>query len=515
MKHKTILSSCIQAFMAASMMSTIVPGHEVHAEDHFSRAKTKHTEQLQNGLAYTHAVYGEKDPNAAGYMVDAAFTKTKKEADELQNELAGKGYAASVKTVAERAQDDPLRGTPLGYLVRTGPFQKETDAKSEQKKLVSAGYNQSKVVYIPEDGEEATGPWTVSVLEVSPEKWRGEMEPSLANGIVPGREKLTDMAAKKKAIAGINGGYFVMGSQDGTEGDLAGVSVINGELISEAVKGRTSLLIGKDNTSKISSVRTKLTVKGTKGMPAELDGLNRDPGRIRGCGGVGDLETSLPKHDFTCTDEDELIQYNSVFGKRAPEGPGAEAVMDSTGRVVTVHKSRGADIPFGGSVVAGTGQSAAWLQEHAVIGKKLHVGKMVFADNKPVPASKKMGIINGGPRLLKNGKVFIDATKEGFHQPDDPEFFYRFGERRNPRTIAGIKPNGNILLVTVDGRSPGYSIGMNFDEEAHLMKSLGAVDAVNLDGGGSTGMVMNSRLVTDPSDAAGERPIGDGILLVP
>lgn len=514
MKHKSILSSCIQAFMVISVISLMNPSYEAHAEDYFSKPKIKHTEQLQKGLAYTHAVYGENDPNP-GYMVDAAFTKTKKEADELLNELIEKGYAASIKTLAERAQDDPLRGSPLGYLVRTGPFQKETEAKSEQKKLVSSGYSKAKVVYQPEDGEKASGPWTVRVLEIFPEKWTGQMIPSLGSGIVPGREKLSGMASKKKAVAGINGGYFVMGPQDGTEGDLAGVSVINGELISEAVKGRTSLLIGKDNRSAISSVRTRLTVKGTDGMKAQLDGLNRDPGRIRGCGGLGDLETTLPKHDFTCTDKDELIQYNSIFGKKAPEGPGAEAVMDRTGKVLAVHKSRGSDIPFGGSVVAGTGKSAAWLLEHAVTGRKLRIEKMVFAGHRYIPAYKKMGIINGGPQLLKDGKIDIDAAKEGFHQPDDPEFYYRFGERRHPRTIAGIKPNGNVLLVTVDGRSPGYSIGMNFDEEAQLMKSLGAVDAVNLDGGGSTGMVIKSRLVTDPSDATGERPIGDGILLVP
>lgn len=124
-------------------------------------------------------------------------------------------------------------------------------------------------------------------------------------------------------------------------------------------------------------------------------------------------------------------------------------------------------------------------------------------------------MINGGPRLLKHGKVYINATKEGFHQPVDPEFYYRFGERRNPRTIAGIKPNGTLLLVTVDGKNPGYSIGMTFEEEARLMKALGAMEAVNLDGGGSTTMNVNGELVNDPSDAAGERPIGDGLLLLP
>jgi len=93
------------------------------------------------------------------------------------------------------------------------------------------------------------------------------------------------------------------------------------------------------------------------------------------------------------------------------------------------------------------------------------------------------GIVNGGPRLLSNGSPDITAYAEGFVWPEDPEFYYRFGVRRNPRTLAGTTPGSDLLLVTVDGRQPGYSVGASFGKSAQVMKVLGADEAVNLDGG--------------------------------
>jgi exopolysaccharide biosynthesis protein len=92
---------------------------------------------------------------------------------------------------------------------------------------------------------------------------------------------------------------------------------------------------------------------------------------------------------------------------------------------------------------------------------------------------------------------------------------YGFGLRRNPRTIAGVTGDGRLLLIAVDGRAPGYSAGLDFDEEAAVMRALGARDAVNLDGGGSTTMTIRGTVVTRPSDATGERPIGDAVLIGP
>ena len=70
-------------------------------------------------------------------------------------------------------------------------------------------------------------------------------------------------------------------------------------------------------------------------------------------------------------------------------------------------------------------------------------------------------------------------------------------------------------MATVDGRQPGYSVGLSDVEGAELMRSLGARDAVNLDGGGSATMVIRGRVVNSPSDDEGERPVADSLEVVP
>lgn len=96
-----------------------------------------------------------------------------------------------------------------------------------------------------------------------------------------------------------------------------------------------------------------------------------------------------------------------------------------------------------------------------------------------------------------------------------------FSTSRHPRTAAGIASGGRrLLLVTVDGRQKPYSDGMTLRELANLMLALGARDAINLDGGGSTAMVLKSpvtrglAVVNRPSDANGERAVGNALAIV-
>jgi hypothetical protein len=107
--------------------------------------------------------------------------------------------------------------------------------------------------------------------------------------------------------------------------------------------------------------------------------------------------------------------------------------------------------------------------------------------------------------LVTNGRVddaILVGTVPFFHE-------------RAPRTAIGWLADGRQLLVTVDGRQSGYSIGMTPRELADFMLSLGAVSAANLDGGGSTAMAVRGVLVNRPSDAAGERAVGTALVVVP
>ena len=98
-----------------------------------------------------------------------------------------------------------------------------------------------------------------------------------------------------------------------------------------------------------------------------------------------------------------------------------------------------------------------------------------------------------------------------------------FAPVRHPRTIFGVAAKGRrLLLITVDGRQPGYSAGTTNRESAAVALALGATEAINLDGGGSTAMaVARSRgdsvafeVVNKPSDPQGERAVGNALVIV-
>jgi len=108
----------------------------------------------------------------------------------------------------------------------------------------------------------------------------------------------------------------------------------------------------------------------------------------------------------------------------------------------------------------------------------------------------------------------VTAAAEGFRPPQAPAFFRGFVAGRQPRTLAGVRADGTLLLVTVDGRLPGWSVGMTLPESARLMRSLGARDALNLDGGGSSTMVVRGEVVNRPADRV-ERRVSDGLFVLP
>ena len=108
----------------------------------------------------------------------------------------------------------------------------------------------------------------------------------------------------------------------------------------------------------------------------------------------------------------------------------------------------------------------------------------------------------------------MTAAADGFVRPGDPSFYYGFVHKRNPRTFAGTDAQGRLLLATADGRSTS-ALGLSVLETARVAQALGMDEALNLDGGGSTTMVVGGQVINDPSDPAGERPVGDALLILP
>ncbi|MPZ96053.1 MAG: sporulation domain-containing protein, partial [Propionibacteriales bacterium] len=251
------------------------------------------------------------------------------------------------------------------------------------------------------------------------------------------------------------------------------------------------------------------------GDPMPLDGLNRVPGKIRNCGGTADdLPTSAPLHDVTCTDADELVAFTTAYGARTPAGEGVEAVLDADGVVTAIRSPRGGPLPSGGSSVQATGTTVDALSDRVDVGDRLQVlTGLADEDGRAVRPSKRTSVVNGGPELVRDGRLRVTPVTDGMLHPDNPSFYYGWAHKRNPRTIAGTDPKGRLVLVTADGRSTD-SLGLSILETATVARSLGLRDAINLDGGGSTTMVVDGAVINEPSDGT-ERPVGDALLVLP
>jgi exopolysaccharide biosynthesis protein len=109
------------------------------------------------------------------------------------------------------------------------------------------------------------------------------------------------------------------------------------------------------------------------------------------------------------------------------------------------------------------------------------------------------------------GVSFSPILMQGRLPVDIPD---RWRGTRHPRTILGNFGNGDIFFWVIDGRQPGWSRGATLEEIQIKLLELGVIDAYNLDGGGSSTMVFNGRLINQPSDGR-ERAVATNILIVP
>ena len=332
--------------------------------------------------------------------------------------------------------------------------------------------------------DPATGPWLINVLRVDPTKAELRIVHALDAGV--GLETVSSMAARHGAVAAVNAGFF---KTTGTyRGDPSGVLVLNGKLLSEPANNRSALgLVERGGRTEIFFTRLSFAGQLISGGRASLSvsGINRE----RGANEVVIYTPEFHRTTLTTSDGLELIVRRSRIVKRL-NGRGSSR------------------IPEDGYVISASGR----MREPAL--KALRVGSRVdlsfslieeSADSRALPLQGDL--VGGGPGLIVRGRTAIDPQREGI----DP----RFVSDRHPRTAVGKLSDGRVLLATVDGRQPGVSAGMSLPELASLLLEFGAVEAINLDGGGSTTMVISGRLMNKPSDASGERPVSDSILVLP
>jgi len=130
-----------------------------------------------------------------------------------------------------------------------------------------------------------------------------------------------------------------------------------------------------------------------------------------------------------------------------------------------------------------------------------------------IPAQPRGDLLQAGPLLVRDGAVVFSRADdaEGF-SAGESQFDSDITDGRHPRAAIGISDR-DLYLVTCDGRRTGVDAGLTLDELAAFMLALGCRDAMNLDGGGSTTMFLDGKVVNHPSDKEGERKVSDAILV--
>ncbi|MBA2895501.1 phosphodiester glycosidase family protein [Nonomuraea soli] len=429
-------------------------------------------------------------------------------ADRIAAGLREKGFEPRVEQVDLPAFADRPAGV-LGWTVRLGRYATSGEASAALTQVRAAGFT-GGTRYTAQDGTDRNAPQKVHVLRVDFSQFRGTVDTDFGPAL-NGPETLTDLIAATGASAGINAQWFYNRAP-------GGLYVKNGKLIGSATQGRGGIRITHGGRRVDVDAYTAHVTLRAGGATAEVDGVNRLPGEVWNCGGVGgDQPTQKPQHDLKCTDPSELVLFTPEWGV-PPVGEGAEAVLDADGTVLAVNTTRGASVPAGGSVVQAIGDSSAWLLAHAAPGGKLTVTERVEdSRGHRVPLTPDTTILQVGPTLVRDGQVSVNADADGLiREGSDQTFTYNWTLRANPRSMIGMDDRGRLMLVVVDGRQAGYSEGLGIAQTAELMKRLGAVEAMNLDGGGSSVLATaGAGIVNRPSDATGQRSLGNVFLVRP
>ena len=297
-------------------------------------------------------------------------------------------------------------------------------------------------------------PVRINIIELS----RGvngnlKVIPAIASDKLASRTLISNIAKREKAIAAINGGYFK--PQTGVP---LGTLMINKKVYTGPIYDRVALGISDDGYD-MARIKLKASVDTNIGG-LKIDNVNQ------------------PRMLSTHT-----IVYTRDWGEVSPPTPkyGSQLVINN-GKLVKISQES-VKIPEEGFVVVGPTQKLSQITK----AKRLKLNLKINPDWQEVNH-----IISGGPYLVRRGEIFVDMTEQKLTAIGG----------RNPRTAIGYTKDNNLIMLTADGRE-GSSVGLTLIELAQLMKEFGCINAMNLDGGGSTVMYVQGEVVNKPAIKGG------------
>ena len=308
------------------------------------------------------------------------------------------------------------------------------------------------------------------------------LRPVLSNETITGRETLTAMQRRLSSQAtsvGVNGDLFAL-----ADGRPSGILLRDGILSNAPNPNRSSAGITLDGLLDVRRVRYFGTWRGT-GQRRMLNRLNKEPTK------------------------NGISLFTPDWGRRTPSYPDGVAVVlapapaatpnvDLSAPVANVVRGGAAPLAAGTSVLLARGTAAASLLAEAQIGTNV-VYRLILQPDWTAVADA----IGGGPVLVRERRP-VYRSNEAFTTSQIAP--------RNPRSAVGQLADGRIVLVVVDGRQAGYSVGMTTFEMAQTLVRLGAVAGMGLDSGGSSTLAFEGALLNRPS-AGRERAISTALML--
>jgi hypothetical protein len=330
-------------------------------------------------------------------------------------------------------------------------------------------------------------PLMVHTLRWNPAAAELRAAPELGMGTVfgqpgaPAREGIDAMVQRTGAVAGVNADFFT------AEGDPIGLMIQDGEIKSRTYPARSIMSWGPEGFA-FGPAETKVSIQMPGGASSASIGLNEM------CPQNG-ASLNTPAAGQAIISEPGTLVF---LGLSEPLRANGEWRLRVRGILAN---ERSAPVEAGSAVLAlrGSAQSlAAGLAEGQEIAVKI--------STTGLPSGRLQNAIGGGSRLLSKGQIAVDAEAQGYPAS--------FGIDRHPRTAIGLTRDGDLLILAVDGRQAGLSGGASLAELAALMQARGCVEAINLDGGGSTSLSVGGVVVNRPSDGA-VRPISNALLLMP
>lgn len=279
------------------------------------------------------------------------------------------------------------------------------------------------------------------------------LTPALASDKLARKNTISTIARNNNAIVAINGTFFKPAT-----GVPLGTLMINKKMYTGPIYDRVAMGFF-DNGYDMARIQLNANLKSfTKTL--KVDNINQP--------------RTLATH---------VIVYTPEWGKIAPVCPQyGEQFSVQDGKIIEVSTNQ-LLIPENGYVVVGPKKCLDTMADVKNI--QFEIGTIPNWDNVN-------HIISGGPYLVKKSEVFVDMTEQKLGAIGG----------RNPRTAIGYTQDNNFIIVTVDGREKA-SIGMTLTELAYFMKSIGCFNAMNLDGGGSTVLYINGRVVNHPQAQGG------------